>query len=182
LPSVSPHVELPGLDQPGSRPAAVLVPLFEEAAEAHVILTRRSSALRSHTGEVSFPGGRLDGDELPLAAALREAGEEVGLDPFEVEIVGQLSPLSTFSSRSTITPFVGVLGYRPHLHPNPAEVERVFDISLAELVSDGVYRQELWELPDVGWREMNFFELTGDTVWGATARMLKELLELVLEG
>jgi 8-oxo-dGTP pyrophosphatase MutT (NUDIX family) len=181
-PRLSPHVELPGLDQPGSRPAAVLVPLFEEAAEAHVILTRRSSALRSHTGEVSFPGGRLDGDELPLTAALREAGEEVGLDPAAVEIVGQLSPLSTFSSRSTITPFVGVIGHRPHLHPNPAEVERVFDLSLAELVSDGVYRQELWELPDVGWREMNFFELTGDTVWGATARMLKELLELVLEG
>jgi len=179
---VSPHVELPGLDRPGSRPAAVLVPLFEEAGESHVILTRRSSVLRSHTGEVSFPGGRMDGDELPVAAALREASEEVGLDPARVEILGQLSPLSTFSSRATITPIVGVMDHRPDLRPNPAEVERVFDVSLAELVSEGVYREELWELPDVGWRSMNFFELPGDTVWGATARMLKELLELVLEG
>ena len=68
------------------------------------------------------------------------------------------------------------------LHPNPAEVERAFDVSLAELVSDGVYREELWELPGVGWREMNFFELVGDTVWGATARMLRELLDLIFEG
>jgi 8-oxo-dGTP pyrophosphatase MutT (NUDIX family) len=182
VPASSPTVELPGLDQPGSRPAAVLCALFEEDGEARVILTRRSSRLRSHTGEVSFPGGRLDPDEMPVAAALREASEEVGLDPAAVEILGQLSPLSTFSSQATITPFVGVLGSRPVLHPNPAEVERAFDVSLAELMSDRVYRQELWELPGVGWRELNFFDLFGDTVWGATARMLRELLELVIQG
>lgn len=181
VPALSPHVELPDLDQPGSRPAAVLCALFEEEGEARVILTRRSAGLRSHTGEVSFPGGRLDRDELPVAAALREASEEVGLDPAGVEILGQLSVLSTFSSQATITPFVGVLARRPRLHPNPAEVELAFDVSLAELMSDGVYRQEVWELPSVGWREMNFFDLVGDTVWGATARMLRELLELVIE-
>jgi 8-oxo-dGTP pyrophosphatase MutT (NUDIX family) len=181
VPGSSPSVELPGLDEPGSRPAAVLCALFEEAGEARVILTRRSSRLRSHTGEVSFPGGRLDPDEMPVAAALREASEEIGLDPAAVEILGQLSVLSTFSSQATITPFVGVLARRPLLHPNPAEVELAFDVSLAELMSDGVYRQEVWELPGVGWREMNFFDLVGDTVWGATARMLRELLELVIE-
>ena len=179
---VSPHIELPDLDRPGGRPAAVLCALFEEAGEAHVILTRRSSRLRSHTGEVSFPGGRLDPGEAPLAAALREATEEVGLDPESVEILGQLSPLSTFSSLAVITPFVGVVPLRPVLRPNPAEVERAFAVSLAELMSDGVYRAELWELPGQGWREMNFFDLIGDTVWGATAHMLRELLEMVLEG
>jgi 8-oxo-dGTP pyrophosphatase MutT (NUDIX family) len=178
---VSPHVELPGLDRAGSRPAAVLCALFEDSGEAHVILTRRSSRLRSHTGEVSFPGGRLDTDELPVAAALREASEEIGLEPADVEILGQLSPLSTFSSQATITPFVGVLAARPMLHPNPAEVERAFDVSLAELVSDGVYHTEVWDLPGIGWREMSFFELIGDTVWGATARMLREFLELILQ-
>jgi 8-oxo-dGTP pyrophosphatase MutT (NUDIX family) len=181
VPATSPQVELPGLDRAGNRPAAVLCALFEEEGEARVILTRRSSRLRSHTGEVSFPGGRLDPDEMPVAAALREASEEVGLDPEAVEILGQLSPLSTYSNQSTITPFVGVLGGRPALHPNPAEVERAFDVSLAELASDDVYHQELWELPGVGWREINFFDLVGDTVWGATARMLRELLVLVLE-
>jgi 8-oxo-dGTP pyrophosphatase MutT (NUDIX family) len=182
VPGVSPHVELPGLDRPGSLPAAVLCAVFEDSGEAHVILTRRSSQMRSHTGEVSFPGGRLDAGEVPVAAALREASEEIGLEPADVEILGQLSPLSTFSSRATITPFVGVLAGRPMLNPNPAEVERAFDVSLAELVSDGVYHTELWELPVIGWREMSFFELIGDTVWGATARMLREFLELILEG
>jgi hypothetical protein len=67
------------------------------------------------------------------------------------------------------------------LKANPAEVERAFDVSLAELLSDGVYRQEVWHLASVGWREMNFFELVGDTVWGATARMLLELLVLLFE-
>jgi hypothetical protein len=98
-----------------------------------------------------------------------------------VEILGQLSPLSTYSSRASITPFVGVLPARPKLTANPAEVERAFDVSLAELVSDGVYHEEVWDLPGVGWREMNFFELVGDTVWGATARMLVELLAMLFE-
>jgi 8-oxo-dGTP pyrophosphatase MutT (NUDIX family) len=163
------------------KPSAVLVPLFEEDGETSVILTRRSSRLRSHTGEVSFPGGRVDPGEAPLAAALREATEEIGLDPEQVQIVGQLSPLSTVSSAAAITPFVGALAARPSLHPNPAEVERVFDVSLAELASDGVYHEELWELPEVGLRQMSFFHLAGDTVWGATARMLRELLELIFQ-
>ena len=131
---------------------------------------------------MSFPGGRLEAGESPLAAALREASEEIGLDPAAVEILGPLSPLATFTSQVLITPFVGVLPSRPRLCPNPAEVERAFDVSLAELVSDGVYREELWELPGVGWRPVNFFELDDDTVWGATARMLRELLEVTLVG
>ncbi len=178
----SPSIELPGLDVPGARPAAVLCALFDEDNEARVVLTRRSSRLRSHTGEVSFPGGRLDPGEAPIAAALREASEEVGLDPASVDILGQLSPLSTFSSQAIITPFVGVLPGRPLLHPNPAEVERAFDVPLAELVREGVYTEELWELPGAGWRALNFFHLIGDTVWGATARILRELLELILQG
>jgi 8-oxo-dGTP pyrophosphatase MutT (NUDIX family) len=164
-----------------ARPAAVLCAAFEEQGAARVVLTRRSSLLRSHTGEVSFPGGRLDDGEAPLAAALREATEEVGLDPAAVEILGQLSPCSTLVSRSVITPFVGALQGRPSLQPNPAEVERAFDVALSELTADGVYRAELWGLPG-GWREMHLFELEEDTVWGATARMLRELLDLIYEG
>jgi 8-oxo-dGTP pyrophosphatase MutT (NUDIX family) len=177
VPGSTPRIELPGQ----VKPAAVLVALFEEDGEARVILTRRSSRLRSHTGEVSFPGGRLDPGEAPLAAALREASEEVGINPADVEIVGQLSPLATMSSGAAITPFVGVLPGRLVLRANPAEVERVFDVSLAELASDGVYHEELWELPELGWRPMTFFHLIGDTVWGATARVLRELLELLFE-
>jgi 8-oxo-dGTP pyrophosphatase MutT (NUDIX family) len=162
----------------------VLCALFEEEGEAHVILTRRSSNLRSHTGEVSFPGGRLDEGEPAVDAALRETREEVGIEPSTVEILGRLSPLVTVQGHVLISPFVGALPARPALVPNPAEVERAFDVSLAELVSDGVFREELWDFPGaVGerGRSISFFELRGDTVWGATAWMLRDLLELTLD-
>lgn len=170
-----PWPELPSLDAP----AAVLVALFEEAGEARVVLTRRSTRLRSHTGEVAFPGGRLEEGEEPLVGALREAAEEIGLDPTSVEVLGQLSPLATVSGGVTVTPFVGALPGRPVLRPNPLEVAAAFDVALSELLADAVYRQERWDLPGMPDRDMHFFELAHDTVWGATARVLHQLLELV---
>ncbi len=171
-------------------PAAVLVALFERDGETRVVLTRRAAHLRTHTGEVSFPGGRLDDGEDPEAGARREAAEEVGLDPVAVEAVGRLTPLVTFSSTARITPVVAVLAHAPDLVANPHEVEHVFDVSLAELLADGVFREERWIVPgrpmpvadagDDGSFPVWFFELPHDTVWGATARMLVELLRLVL--
>ena len=96
-------------------------------------MTRRSTELRTHQGQVSFPGGRLDAGEDTTAAARREAQEEVGLDPSLVTIVGWLHPLMTLVSSSLIQPVLATLARRPHLVPNPTEVERVFDVSLAEL-------------------------------------------------
>jgi 8-oxo-dGTP pyrophosphatase MutT (NUDIX family) len=153
--------------------------LFDEDGQAQVVLTRRSSGLRSHTHQVSFPGGRIDPGEEPFRAALREAHEEVGIEPAAVELIGRLSSLSTVLNPAPITPYVGALPGRPHLRPNPAEVERAFTVPLAELVDPEVFRVEVWRFPDGSEREMQFFELVGDTVWGATARMLFELLELV---
>jgi len=183
------RVTFDGFPDPGA-PAAVLVPLFERGGETRVVLTRRAAHLRTHTGEVSFPGGRLDAGESPEAGALREAAEEVGLDPGQVEVIGRLTPLSTFSSGATITPVVGVLPDAPRLTANPHEVEHVFDVSLAELAADGVFREERWVVPgrpmpvvdsgEDGSFPVWFFELPHDTVWGATARMLVELLRLVL--
>jgi 8-oxo-dGTP pyrophosphatase MutT (NUDIX family) len=170
------------------RPAAVLVALFEEGGETRVVLTVRSAQLRSHTGEVAFPGGRLDGDEGVVAGALREASEEVALDPSLVTVVGRLTALPTVSSNTVMTPVVATLDGRPSLRPNPGEVERVFDVALADLVADGVFTEELWSVPgrmnDVGLPRGEFpvwfFEVAGELVWGATARTLVELLCLVL--
>ena len=168
--------------------SAVLVPLFEQDGETRVVLTRRSSTLRSHRGQVSFPGGRIDPGEDPPTAARREAFEEVGLAPDRVDVVGWLHPLFTMSAGSFITPVVGVLAARPALVPNPAEVARAFDVALADLVADGVFHEERWtHLPGQpgpgpdGRRAVWFFEVDGETVWGATARMLVQLLSLVLE-
>lgn len=176
-PAEVPTVALPG---PSRRPAAVLCALFDEEGIAEVVLTRRSAGLRSHTGQVSFPGGRLDPGETPVQAALREAHEEVGLDPASVDVFGRLATVRTVVNPAPIVPFVAALPGRPDLHPNPAEVERAFTVSLTELSDPDVYREELWTFADGIERPMHFFELIGDTVWGATARMLWELLELVL--
>jgi 8-oxo-dGTP pyrophosphatase MutT (NUDIX family) len=169
--------------------AGVLAPLFEEDGEARVVLTRRSDDLRTHRGQVSFPGGRMDEGEDAPAAALREAHEEVGLDPALVTAVGWLHPVLTMVSASFILPVLGTLADRPHLVANPTEVERIFDVSLAELANPDVFHEERWRIPGrvIAGSEDNtfpvwFFEVSGELVWGATARMLHELLSLVLVG
>jgi 8-oxo-dGTP pyrophosphatase MutT (NUDIX family) len=167
--------------------AAVLAALFEEAGEARVILTRRASSLRSHRGEVSFPGGRLDPGEDPPAAALREAYEEIALNPAQVTVEGWIHPVTTIVSASRIMPIVATLASRPHVVASPAEVERVFDVPLADLADLDNFHEEIWSFPGgtVPGRPDSsfpvwFFEVEGEMIWGATARMLHELLSVAL--
>jgi 8-oxo-dGTP pyrophosphatase MutT (NUDIX family) len=165
------------------RTSAVLVPLYESDEGLRVVLTRRAEGLRTHSGEVSFPGGRQDDGESLWQTALREAHEEVGLDPAGVCPIGQLDRLRTVSSGSAIVPFVAALdGGRPDLAPNPHEVDEILHVSVDELLLDEVWREELWRWPDSDeeGREVTFFELVGDTIWGATAKMLRQLLSLGL--
>lgn len=176
-----PVVELP--DGTG-RDAAVLCALFEEEGRVEVVLTRRAASLRSHTGEVALPGGRVEQGETPASGALREAYEEVGIEPGQVELVGQLSALVSYrrSGRpAPITPFVGLLPGRPHLRANPAEVARAFSVALEELASPATYHSEIWTDSEGTERLMHFFDLEGDTVWGATARILDELLDVATQ-
>jgi 8-oxo-dGTP pyrophosphatase MutT (NUDIX family) len=162
----------------GRPPAAVLVPLYEHEGEATLVLTRRSWHLRSHRGEVCFPGGRQDpGDPDLVSTALREAHEEVALDPAGVEIVGELDRLTTVSSPALIVPIVARLPARPHLVPAEVEVDAVLHLPLRELLDPSIYREEIWPLRPS--RSINFFELEGDTLWGATALMLRNMLSLV---
>lgn len=158
--------------------SAVLAPLYEHDGRTWVILTRRTLALRHHGGQVSFPGGRQEPGETLEDAARREAFEEIGLEPASVEIIGELDHLATITSGSAIVPFVGVLPARPdYLVANPDEVDAIVHVTLDELCDPCVYRSELW--PIGGMRPIFFFELEGDTVWGATAAMLRQLLGIV---
>ncbi len=168
------------IERPDTRRAAVLAPVYERDGEAWLVLTRRAQDMRSHRGEVSFPGGRQDDGEPLVATALREAEEEIRLDPATVEVVGELDHLTTAMSRVAIAPFVGALpGVPTGLRPADAEVERILHVPVSELLGDGVFREEVWELGGVV-RPMWFFELEGDTVWGATAALLRQLLGRVL--
>ena len=168
---------------------AVLAALFEEAGEARLLLTRRASGLRTHRGEVSFPGGRLDEGEDAATAALREAHEEIALDPALVTTVGWIHPVMTMVSASLIMPVLATLTERPRLEPNPQEVERLFDVSLAELADPEIFHEERWRIAgrtipgsDDDSFPVWFFEVSGEMIWGATARMIHELLSVVLTG
>jgi 8-oxo-dGTP pyrophosphatase MutT (NUDIX family) len=162
-----------------ARASAVLAPLYDDGDETYVVLTRRTWNLRSHQGEVSFPGGRQDPGETIEEAARREAREEIDLDPASVEIIGELDHLATFTSQSFVVPYVGSLHGRPALTANPSEVAAVLHVPLSELLDPAIYREERWQFLDGADRPIFFFELVGDTVWGATAAMLRQLLGFV---
>lgn len=166
--------------RPDVQVSAVLIGLVEGSRGPQVILTRRSALLRRHGGEISFPGGRLDADETPRDAALREAHEEIGLDPRDVEVVGELSPVTTNINSTHIVPIVGRVRNAPSLEVRNAEVDRVFTVTLTELVADDTYSEELWGASPQQW-QLHFFHLDDETVWGATARMLHQLISVAID-
>ena len=165
---------MPGID----RASAVLAPLYEHEDELYVILTRRTWEMRAHSGEVSFPGGRQDDGEDLWGTALREAHEEIRLDAAGIEPLGELDHLATITSRSFIVPYVAALPHRPKTTANPAEVSEVLHVRVAELLDPTIFREERWTFPWAEDRPIFFFELVGDTVWGATGAMLRQLLGL----
>jgi 8-oxo-dGTP pyrophosphatase MutT (NUDIX family) len=175
-----------GTGQPIVRRSAVLVALFDEAGETQLVLTRRSFSMREHRGEIALPGGRSDAGETPIDTALREAREEVGIAETSVRSVGWLSPIVTLALGSAIWPVVGFLEHRPAFVTDPSEVDRAFTVSLAELLAEGAFLEERWrrELARPGadadgYFPIYFFRVPGDLIWGATARVVTELLCVV---
>jgi 8-oxo-dGTP pyrophosphatase MutT (NUDIX family) len=158
---------------------AVLVPLFAVDGEATVLLIRRAARLRRDAGHVAFPGGRVEPGERPLEAALREATEEIGLDPAQVTVVRRLQVVER-PDGDRIAAFLGVLAERPVLTLNWEEVEAVIELPLAALLADGVGWQERWSLGGDE-RRIHFFAdpstLGEDLIWGLTAGILWSLLE-----
>lgn len=166
-------------DRPDFRQAAVLLPLYLNEAAPHLVLTKRTELVPTHKGQISFPGGgfeEADGDLL--TTALRETQEEIGLRPEDVEIVGTLDDTVTVTSRHVVRPFVGFI---PHPYPfrlDPFEIERLIHLPMSALLCGAPFREEMWE------REgrpvtVFFYDHDGDTVWGLTARILKQFIETV---
>ena len=165
--------------QPGSRASAVLVPIFDGARGPEVVLTRRSQQLTNHKGEVSFPGGRVDAGESFVEAAIREANEEINLHPSHVRVIGEMSALSTYVSNSHIVPVVAHLKQPPALTAVNGEVDRVFSVSLIDLVRDDTYVEEHWGSPPNQY-QIHFFHLDDETVWGVTGKMLHQLINIAV--
>jgi 8-oxo-dGTP pyrophosphatase MutT (NUDIX family) len=169
-----------GVIPAGSRLAAALVLLYPIDRHVHLVLTRRASSLDQHAGQISLPGGAVDGDETIEATALREAREEIGLETASLRIIGQLSALYIPVSNFALHPVVAVSDRRPTLVPATAEVAHILEIPLAELRDPGRLRQgRRWRGIDA--ITVPYFELHGERVWGATAMVLGELLHLLHE-
>ncbi len=165
---------------PPKRHSAVLIALYDDP-ETTVILTRRTQKMRSHSGEVSFPGGGQDPGESLWETACREAHEEVRLDSSLIRKIGELDHLTTVSSQARIVPYVARLSQKPSLVANPDEVDKILNVPVSELLIPGVYREERWTWPgSTEERPVYFFELYGDTIWGATANLLRQLLATAL--
>lgn len=165
----------PGAGPDASRAAAGLLLLFPVGAQAHVLLTVRASHLPSHAGQVSLPGGAVEAGETIEAAALREAHEEVGLAPDCVRVVGRLTPLHIPVSGFMLHPVVGVTGTRPALRPADAEVERILEVSLDDLLDPARRLSRRVVREDRGEVEIPYIDVQGAELWGATAMILSEL-------
>jgi 8-oxo-dGTP pyrophosphatase MutT (NUDIX family) len=162
------------MDVHGGKEAAVLVPVFEDAAGAlHAVFTRRRHDLRRHAGEISFPGGRRDDDEPLVGTALREAHEEVGLPPELVSVVGALPPTPTFVTNYAIYPFVGVIEAGFAWVMQQTEVDEVLELSLDALRAG--YGERRLVRKGIPFRTPTY-EADGHVIWGATARILGDLL------
>jgi 8-oxo-dGTP pyrophosphatase MutT (NUDIX family) len=162
------------MDAHGRTDAAVLLPMYGWPERPGLVFTERRSDLRRHAGEISFPGGRQDRpDEDLRSTALREAEEEIGLHPTQVELAGALPPIGTYVTSYKIHPFVGLIPERLPLQPNPAEVETVLTFELEQLrLAYGMRRLVRRGVPI----RTATFEIGRHLIWGATGRILRDLL------
>jgi len=159
-------------------PAAVLL-LLTNRGGPHVVFAKRTEDVAHHKGQFSFPGGIVETwDGSRLETALREAQEEIGLPPSAVEILGTLDDTETRATQFVITPFVGLIREPVHYIPDGKEIERVLEVPLAALLDPAIFRVEMWER-DGEIHPVYFYEYNGETIWGATGRILKQFLDLV---
>lgn len=167
-------------DKPDLRLAAVLVPIVEHDDGATVLLTRRADHLNSHSGQVAFPGGKLEPGETPVEAALREAEEEIGLDPAHVEVVGFIDPYET-GTGFRILPVISFVRPGFELKADPGEVAEIFEVPLSFLLNEDNHERHsvFWKGKRRAYYAMPY---RGHYIWGATAGMIRNLSDRMKKG
>ena len=165
---------LPGVEYPATARAAVLVPLYEDGEGAvRVVLTKRPDDMRTHPGDVVFPGGMMESGEDPIATAKREAWEEVAIpEEAVIEVLGGLSPITTRNRSNLIIPVVARIDRPDTLVPDPSEVDLIIEPTLDEMLDE-----HRWHTNDWMGHQLWFYEFPEGILWGATGFMMREFLE-----
>jgi 8-oxo-dGTP pyrophosphatase MutT (NUDIX family) len=161
------------MDAPGSTDAAVLIPLYLDGPDLVAVFTERRADLKRHAGEISFPGGRQDEGESLHETAMREAEEEIGLSRADVELVGALPPVGTFVTGYRVFPFVGVIEPGHAWTPQETEVAQVLELSLPDLIRGHEMKRLIRKGVPI---KTPTYTVGGHLVWGATGRIVQELL------
>ncbi|MFH0960067.1 MAG: CoA pyrophosphatase [Pseudomonadota bacterium] len=168
-----------GLPSNGLITAAVLVPIFEKEGSLHVLLTKRSDMVEHHRGEISFPGGKVDLTDPDLKyCALRETSEEVGISPKEVRLIVELDDFYTVATRFHVVPFVGVVPYPYEYRISAREIAGLVTPPLNIFFDPSRRREDIWMIRGESVTVVSYM-WNGHNIWGATARIMKHLVELV---
>lgn len=173
-----PRPRAPSVSDEPARDGAVLLLLYPFDGRLHLVLTRRTEHLPNHKGQISLPGGAREPGESFEETALREAHEELSLDPADIVVLSRLTPLYISPSNYCIRPVVGYVRVRPAFRPDPREVAEALEVPLATLLDPSTVREEDWRLRGTVVR-VPFFAVNEHKVWGATAMVLAEFVDLV---
>jgi 8-oxo-dGTP pyrophosphatase MutT (NUDIX family) len=171
------HRQKKSITAPDRISSAVLLPIYNKEGQCHIIFTQRTNNVKEHKGQISFPGGARQDDESLLDTALREAREEIDLAPNEVEVLGELDDTATTTSNFVVTPFVGIIPWPNNIKADGWETDEIIEVPISALL-EGKVLEEKKEV--VGGKPVtSYFYHYGDRViWGATARILHQFLEL----
>jgi 8-oxo-dGTP pyrophosphatase MutT (NUDIX family) len=165
-------------DRSDLTPAAVLVPLFQKKRKAHILLTKRTDKMEHHKGQISFPGGAFNYEDLDCqTTALRETEEEIGIEMDSIEILGELDHIITVT-HFNVCPYVGTIPYPYPIKLSPFEVERLIELPLDFLLKEAELKESAFTFQGQPFVNLNI-AYQGDIIWGATARILKNLIEVL---
>ena len=160
-------------------PSAVLLPLFRKDSEIHLLFTRRTEEVKDHKGQISFPGGTQDAEDTSLqTTALRESFEEIGIKSDDVKILGELDDITTITNYR-ISPFVGIISYPYEFVVNEAEIAELIEVPVSALLDPKIFTEEKAYIHQGEIYPVYYFNYEDTVIWGATAKIVKQFLELI---